>query len=549
MISKKIKETMATLKSQINNLHSDHLTKPLQIKLIEEINLITKDVSLYSTELQDFLLLTSVPKSKDKRGLFNAIGTFQKYLFGLADDDDRQTIYSKLSMLDKTNDQLLNNNEAQIQIITSLDHRISNNTKVINEIIRKAQTITNALIASNITEQNKQFEKIYKFLNAQSTLQEILLLLGEIKSSLQTFSQSLQQSYTNHLSYNLIGPNILLKNLLNIKKKAPKHLELPLPLRSDTIYSFYPIIKVHTLLQDQKLIIILDIPMLNEGNQIYKILKIFPIPIYHPHIKRWLTFKLPENTLAINFDSRLYFTLPDNALESECDNSNICTFKSVIINTFQHQTCPLSIIRNETNNINSLCHREIFNTPNNIIVTKLNKAAWLYSTKEPVKYNLTCLTNSSVNSSTFNATGTFTLNPGCYIETNDFLLQSPEIGSNTNNLTLIQHISISNIISNEENFTLTEDPNITSSLFNDMIITDKSNEIQLTALLQQIRNAKREKQLLKISTYGGSIVIILIIILISLCLLCKFRSRQIVQRELAVMLNVPSHSQQNTTQN
>lgn len=64
------------------------------------------------------------PKIREKRGLVNLVGNVQKYLFGTMDEDDRKEILNHLEIIDKNEEQEIENLNKQIQINSALNESI-----------------------------------------------------------------------------------------------------------------------------------------------------------------------------------------------------------------------------------------------------------------------------------------------------------------------------------------------------------------------------------------------------------------------------------------
>lgn len=320
-----INVTIQCLKNDISKINESQVNNHLLLKLKQELELLEDDAKSYHSHLDNLLSLMLNPTQKSKRGLFNVVGTIHKYLFGTADDDDRQTIFGKLDFLERQSNSMLNNNEAQVQIMTHLDHRISNNTLVFNELIDKAKFLNHLLVSANRTEENRKIDQLFSPQEIESTFRELLLLLGEAKFSLLEFTQALQESYSNHLSYNLVRPQALMKALHNIELKASAHLNLPFIVNIDNLPSFYQLIKVHTVTNKYTLKIILQIPLVHKGDYTFLLLKMHPLPIYHSNIKKWIIYGLKKNLIAINNNTGLYFLTSSEEINDNCGDLPICS--------------------------------------------------------------------------------------------------------------------------------------------------------------------------------------------------------------------------------
>lgn len=99
------------------------------------------------------------------------------------------------------------------------------------------------------------------------------------------------------------------------------------------------------------------------------------------------------------------------------------------------------------------------------------------------------------------------------------------------------HLSLANIMSPEENNTLTVDINLTDSVFDNLKLSDRSDSIQLETLLNNIQETKRSAYHREISIYGGTGTLILIISAIIICCVCYNRVHKQKGQNLTVMLN------------
>ncbi|KAI5703355.1 hypothetical protein M8J76_012450 [Diaphorina citri] len=74
-------------------------------------------------------------------------------------------------------------------------------------------------------------------------------------------------------------------------------------------------------------------------------------------------------------------------------------------------------------------------------------------------------------------------------------------------------------------------------MFDNLVLHDKSDAVELSVLLQQVKIAKRDKLFRDSVTYGGpGLLFVLVSCLLAFCL-WKCRSRRGAQKELTIMLN------------
>lgn len=151
----------------------DDLIKELTIS-IHELPTNTRELLITETEkLGDKLLtLHNGHHSIRKRGLFNFLGSINKWMTGTMDDEDRQLVNQHLEVIDTNNHNLIINRNKQIQINTNFNtsiqtllKTIQNDRKLIKEFItnetdRNRVTLTTFDIRLRIQEVDKLINEI-----------------------------------------------------------------------------------------------------------------------------------------------------------------------------------------------------------------------------------------------------------------------------------------------------------------------------------------------------------------------------------------------------
>lgn len=97
------------------------------------------------------------PQKRVKRGLINAVGTVNKWLFGTMNDDDRQNIQDNLNILNKNQVTLKDQLNLKTSLINTLYDKLNNTFDMIknNQIqINKRITTIQSLLASVVKDSN-----------------------------------------------------------------------------------------------------------------------------------------------------------------------------------------------------------------------------------------------------------------------------------------------------------------------------------------------------------------------------------------------------------
>lgn len=148
-------------------------------------------------KIQDKLLtLHTNPHSINKRGLFNAIGTINKWICGTMDDEDRQLVNEHFQITDTNNHEIINTMNQQIHInanfntsINTLKDTIEKDREMIKNTIRRQSDITvKKLAILNIRLTLHELDKIVTQLQDTITLSK----LGIVHSSLLTHTEILK---------------------------------------------------------------------------------------------------------------------------------------------------------------------------------------------------------------------------------------------------------------------------------------------------------------------------------------------------------------------
>ena len=95
----KISTLLDYLETQQNNTQVNSLIPYYEISQLK--------TNLKNTQKQVSTIKLLLPTSREKRGLINGLGTVFKFLFGTLDDDDYQTLNSKLDSLEDRDDSVI----------------------------------------------------------------------------------------------------------------------------------------------------------------------------------------------------------------------------------------------------------------------------------------------------------------------------------------------------------------------------------------------------------------------------------------------------------
>lgn len=470
---------------------------------------------------KQFSSISHLIESKNKRSAwFAGVGSLMKNIFGTLDEEDALVYNSAI--------QSIFNNENKISSLVKENILVTNSIiSKFNETILKLQKNEHQL-----NEAIDNFTLILKNISVITERNQIQLSINNIFSSLEisiiTLSFKLDDiinaivfSSINKLHPAIITPMQLYKELINNYRNLPQGLELPTPLELNMIHTMTNISKVLSYYMDNKLIFVLQIPLVSTME--YNLYHNIPLPI--PHISEQPdSFSLIIPTakyIAITIDKNHYFDL-DNLNNCILINYNnlICNVANVYTSEYK-PVCESELLSKVVTKMPNQCETKFIYGKINIW-EKINNNKWLFVQSEPRKVTIQCSNLKLNQEKILLGTGILNLPELCIGYSKNVILISK----------INRNISIPTI---NFQFNLIQDPCCNRLKFNK--IKESVSPIHLENI--NLDNLKHERNLLskqlldtqlveemphiiKYETYYSTTVIITtIIILILICYFCK----------------------------
>ena len=133
-----------------------------------------------------------------------------------------------------------------------------------------------------------------EFLIHHSRVQE---LIKQLQNDITLIRQYLDVHSTGKLTPVLVDPHHLRKQLIKINKQLPTSLSLPEdPITN--IWHYYKILIVTPIIQDDRLIMMIRIPLIDLDSSM-TLFKIYNLPIFNHDIGKSLKYRLEGNNLAV----------------------------------------------------------------------------------------------------------------------------------------------------------------------------------------------------------------------------------------------------------
>ena len=195
-----------------------------------------------------------------------------------------------------------------------------------------------------------------------------------------------------HLSPSVIAPSELKKLLIGIEDKLGAQFKLPFNPRQD-IWTFYKTLTCTTVIHDDKLIVVIAIPLLDSIGT-FEILKVHNIPIPRNQTSTspaLVKFNVETNYIAVNSRQTKFVVLSE--LEArDCTDplKAYCTFRSPVYPIMSSKMCVINLLRNNKEDISKYCKIIIIPNTYSPRAQYLSDGHWLITSTENISFSVSC---------------------------------------------------------------------------------------------------------------------------------------------------------------
>ena len=243
-----------------------------------------------------------------KRSLL-PFGHFFSFLFGTADQEDLDSIKAQVKTI-------YDNQVNQAQVLND----IVTITNVSRSLINENRVLINGMIQTVITL-NSTLKEIQHDLFLLLTTRKFLLTHAEtlihshrlnlavnaLVNDIKIVEQYMTMFSSGELNPNLISPEMLIKELVNIQKQLPRSIKLPED-PTQNIWHYYNFLSVSHTTHDDKILILIKLPLIDHDSSL-DLYRIYNLSIFNPSLNKALIYQLEANTLAVSRDGN-YATIP-----------------------------------------------------------------------------------------------------------------------------------------------------------------------------------------------------------------------------------------------
>lgn len=382
-------------------------------KILDQLISIIKELEDYHSK---WFISNTIP-IRSKRGLIDPIGSLSKFLFGTLAEEDAKVYSSQFEKLQKYNqdqDIIINR---QTTLIQSAVNMLNNSLSATNSSVN--------ILYSQVTHLVKKSATYIDFLLLKNLFDDILdyltLAIMQFSNNQKIFLNAISLGPNNMNNPNLIPPKMFFDQLKKIQNIiSTQDLDLPIPLTSKNLATFYQISKAESSIVDNNLIICFTLPLIS--TQTYTLYKStsFPYRIQN----NLFSYIIPHyEYVALDSVKDKYIPITNNELENCLQISNtylICKETFPIMSAINTKICEINLLRMEK--VDKEC---------NIRVSNLTSELWI-KLREPNSYIFTLPKKQFVYihcpNNTYNQflenTGVIHLTSGCKIKTNSLTLHA-----------------------------------------------------------------------------------------------------------------------------
>lgn len=209
------------------------------------------------------------PHTRTKRGLINLGGKVSKWLFGTLDAEDGEKYDKAINELQNSQ----NSFQSEVNLHMSLTKQLIQNYNETISVLINNQNIIKKHIETLKSNIKKSINDITAFLQAQNTINQIILNCQNIITFLDNLEDAISFAQLNVLHSTVISAKDMSKIISNLTILYGKNKII----NFKNLNNYYQIANLQIKFINNKIIFIIHFPIFNQDT--YKLYHLFPIPI------------------------------------------------------------------------------------------------------------------------------------------------------------------------------------------------------------------------------------------------------------------------------
>ena len=359
-------------------------------------------------QLANYESLHDTAKSRilrHRRALIPILGKVMHFLYGVTTDSDLRDIRQAINELGENQKTLQHVSQRSLSIMNKSQHEVSLNRQRINKLNQGLGELSKELkqFASKTEDHVVALAKFVDYyLTLDSLAQNAQELVIEMVQHMEDLERQIDTLAGGDLSPGVIAPNKLKEALLEIAEKLPPTLRLPIdPTRN--LWSFYQAIRCSTVFMDNKIVMLLNIPLINavEMMEIYEVINL-PLPdlkLTKPvkgKEKPWVAFYEVETTAIAIDPARTKYSLlsKDEARRCARNIEGFCQFINPIYPTNKNKFCVIALFLGNKQLIDKTCVTKVRTNSILPVARHVSEGDWIVALGKPLMFTITCDQNS-----------------------------------------------------------------------------------------------------------------------------------------------------------
>ncbi|KAJ8974195.1 hypothetical protein NQ317_011340 [Molorchus minor] len=266
-------------------------------------------------------LISVNPISRPKRGLINGLGAIIKSISGNLDQDDADKFNKAIHTLEKNQNQIVDKVNQQISLSTRI---IDNFNETITLVLHNQEVIANG-IESIRKDLNKFIFDFNDYLQVKDILDQVSISLNILTELLSDIENAISFAKLNTLHHSIIKISELEFVIDTLKYSHP--VDQLLYTDRSNIHKYYDIVDVKAYYSGNKIVFVLEFPLVHPDHFSYYHLCSIPTPNHTIIIPSNTYLAMSENfyqyqaTTCKRIDSEYYCPqglLIDGYLENDC---------------------------------------------------------------------------------------------------------------------------------------------------------------------------------------------------------------------------------------
>lgn len=397
----------------------------------------------------------------------------------------------------------------------------------------------------NVTEKMRQsWIQMKTGFGHREEMDEHLIVLNAIIRRLITditdIVTHLNSAKSGIINIRILPIETIINNLKEIAVQIPQGTHFPFNIAPENWGEIEKFIKISAYYDSIGIITIVRFSLIMYPT--YEIIKAIPLPV-HKQDDTFICIEVSQPIIAIDTDSRTYFTTTESELEKcmQNDNQYVCKRSHPTHHIDSQALCEVQTYVRTDTHTNS-CNIRHIHANSTIWITLSDANSWIYSARKRQPIEITC-SNGVTKKTEIKRSGRITIKEKCKLVTPDIIIKANKPAITTYINTKIPDYNLTNILKKQTN----EPKDKVESIKLRKIIRNPSELMKLSNTLAETdRQINKDSLLIRehiiypaISGITGTIIILSIVVLTHLVRRRKQTKKEQQDKISTIQISIP----------